>query len=405
MIEVYKLSKGANFYFVNKPGFVGKQAMVAFNYGSCDTNFKFNDKNIRQPKGIAHFLEHKMFEDKNINVFDEFSKYGAVSNAYTNFSTTAYYFNCNDNFSQNLSILLQMISDLYVNDENVNKEKGIISQEINMYEDDPYWQIYFNTLKCCYRQNSVRESVAGSIESIKEITPDMLYKSYDAFYTCDNCSIIVIGDLDLQSVGEQLERELKLKPTSNLEKTKHYENGIYTKKLSKQMAVDKTIYNIGFKENNIDENLAYRLCINNIILRLLTDRTSSLWYKLYKDGLADYDFGYDYVSGLDYGCAIIKGESNDYEKIYAEIREEIDRFISFGVSKSLINRLVSSIKSRMIMDFDNISSLSSLIADCASKNIELLDIYENYGKIDSTDIVNALKNNYTDYVISVIEPM
>lgn len=403
MIKCRTLNNGVKCYVIEKKNFVEKEAMIVFDYGSCDTHFKVDDKTIRQPLGIAHFLEHKMFEDKNINIFDEFTKYGGISNAYTNASSTAYYFTCSENFSKNFSILLSMVGSLYVTDENIEKEKGIINQEINMYEDDPYWQIYFNTLKCCYKNNSVRYSVAGSIESVGEITRDMLYKSYESFYTYGNCQLVVVGDVDFEKVCAQAERELRLNRDCSVEKKRIYENGIYTKNKNVKMPIDKTIFNFGFKENNIIDDLAMRISLNNIILKLLTGRSSRLWYKLYKTGLADFSFGYDYVGGADYGCAIIKGEGNRYKEILSEINEEINNIISYGVSEELISRTAKSIQGKMLMDLDNISAITSLIADCCSKNIEVLDIYENYGKINSNDIVYALKNNYSEFAVSIVE--
>lgn len=404
MIKCRTLNSGVKCYVVEKRGFVEKEAMVIFNYGSCDTHFKADGKSIKQPSGIAHFLEHKMFEEKDRNIFDDFTKYGALSNAYTNFSSTAYYFSCCDNFSKNLSLLLSMVGNLYVTPENVEKEKGIINQEINMYEDDPYWQIYFNTLKCCYKNNAVRDSVAGSVESVSEITPDMLYKSYESFYTYDNCQVVVVGDVDFDEVCSQVDKELKLNKNINIDKQKKYENGIYIKNKTVNMSVDRPIYNIGFKENNIIDNIAMRLSLNTIILKLLTGRSSRLWYKFYKTGMTDYGFGYDYVAGDDYGCAIVKGEGSKYKEIISALQEEINSLICYGAGDETLQRVIKSLRGKMLMDFENIASLTSFIADCSSKNIEVLDIYENYGKINNNDIVYALQNNYSDYALSVVEP-
>lgn len=404
MIKYKILNNGAKCYVVEKKGFVEKNAMIVFNYGSADTEFKLNDRSTTHPYGTAHFLEHKMFDMKNKNIFDEFTKYGANSNAYTNFSATAYYFNCTDNFKENFSTLMKMVGELYVTDKSVEREKGIITQEINMYEDDPYWQIYFNTLKCCYKNNSVRESVAGSVDSIKEIDTEILKNAYESFYTCDNCEIIVVGDVNFDDVCAQAEKELSLKTKSNVEKKKHYENGIYNKLMTEKMSVDKTIFNIGFKENNIIDDLSKRMCINNVILKLFTDKSSSLWYELYKKGIVDYGFGYDYVAGADYGCAIVKGESSDYESVYSALRSEIENYINHGIDDKLLKRITNSIRGRMLMDFENISAVGSLIADCSSKNVEVLDIYENYGKINNNDIIYALNNNYMEYAVSLIEP-
>lgn len=405
MIKCGILKNGVKCYVAEKKDFIGKQGAVVFNYGSCDTLFRAKEKNIKQPSGIAHFLEHKMFEEKNRNIFDEFTKYGGFSNAYTNASSTVYYFNCSDNFKENMSVLLSMVGDLYITDQSVESEKGIITQEINMYEDDPYWQIYFNTLKCCYKNNNVRESVPGTVESVNKITKEMLYQSYESFYTYDNCQVIAAGDVNFEEICSQVEKELRLNRNCGTEKKRVYENGIFTKKKNVKMSVDKTIFNFGFKENGIINDTAMRISLNNVILKLLTGKSSRLWYKLYRAGLADYSFGSDYVCGNDYGCGIIKGESNRYNDIITVINEEIENIISYGISDEVVGRISKAVQGRMLMDFDNIPALVSLIADCTSKNIEVDDIYENYDKINSADIIENLKNNYSEYVVSVVEPL
>lgn len=405
MIKSSVLSNGVKCYTLEKRGFKGKEAMVVFKYGSCNNKFRYNNKIIQQPYGIAHFLEHKLFDEKDINVFEEFSKYGGISNAYTNFSSTAYYFNCSDNFYENLKILLKMVGNLYITDESINKEKDIIAQEINMYEDDPYWQIYFNTLKCCYKNNSVRESVAGSVESIENITKEELYKAYESFYTYDNCCVIAVGDIDAEKVLNIVDKDLKLNNSSNVEILKQYENGVYTKNIATNMPVYRSIYNIGFKENTLIDSIAKRISLNNIILKMLTSRSSRLWYRLYTKGIADNSFSGEYVAGEDYGCTIIKGEGSKYNEIYDALNDEINNILTSGVNNDTVKRLAKSLKGQMEMEFDNIANLTSLIADCFSKNTEVLDIYENYDKINNDDIVFALKNNYSDSVVSVVESM
>ena len=172
-----KLENGVKCYIVPKKGYAEKKAMIAFNYGSCNTEFIYNGKTIKQTKGTAHFLEHKMF-DGSADIFSEFEKLGASANAFTNFTTTAYHFNCTENFEKAFELLMKMVSSLDTTEESVEREKKIIGQEIKMYNDDIGWQVYFNGLKCAYSDNNVRYSVAGTLESIDDINCEDLYNAY-----------------------------------------------------------------------------------------------------------------------------------------------------------------------------------------------------------------------------------
>ena len=199
-----KLNNNAMCYILPKKGYNEKEVMIAFKYGSKNTDFLVDGININQPYGIAHFLEHKVFEDRDINIFDNFSKLGLSANAYTNFDTTAYYFSGCENIDKGFDLLMKMVSSLYVTDENIEKEKGIITQEINMYKDDPYWQIYFNTLKAMYSKNSIRESIAGDVEDIEKITKDFFELHGDRNWGDDKAiigGIATFGGIPVTVIG------------------------------------------------------------------------------------------------------------------------------------------------------------------------------------------------------------
>lgn len=385
---------------IPKKGYNEKEVMIAFNYGSANIDFKVGDEEISQPYGIAHFLEHKMFEDKNINIFDSFARLGLSANAYTNFNTTAYYFSGCDNFEKGFDILMKMVSDLYLTEENMQKEKGIITQEINMYKDDPYWQVYFNVLKAMYSKNPIRESIAGDVCDIENITKEMLEKSYESFYSYENCIIIGCGDIDSKSFFEQAEH-LKLNNT-HAEK-KSINDNIYKKEYAVNMPVSKPIYHMGFRDSLKNTTLD-RLCISNIIMELLFSKSSELYEKLYNSGLADDSFNFEVLHGIDYGCTIIKGEGHSYNKILEETISQIKNYINYGIPKDTLERIIQKLKTQMLFNSENISSLVSFAADCFSKNIEILDIYNNYDKIDIEKIINTMKEQYTydNAVLSLI---
>ena len=193
----YEHGSGLKVFFVKKPGYNKKTAMFGTNYGSIDNTFKVqgSDKEIVVPDGIAHFLEHKLFEQEDGNMLDKFSKLGASPNAYTSFNQTVYYFSCTDLFEENFSMLLDYVQNPWLTDENVEKEKGIIGQEIRMYEDNPNWRVFFNLLDCLYVNHPVKLDIAGTIESISKITKELLYDCYYTFYTPSNMVVVVVGDL------------------------------------------------------------------------------------------------------------------------------------------------------------------------------------------------------------------
>lgn len=386
-----KLNNNAMCYVLPKKDYNEKEVMIAFKYGSKNTDFNVNNIEINQPFGIAHFLEHKMFEDKDINIFDSFSKLGLSANAYTNFDTTAYYFSGCDNIDKGFDLLMKMVSGLYLTEENIKKEKGIITQEINMYKDDPYWQIYFNVLKAMYSKNPIRESIAGDVSDINTITKEMLEKSYNTFYTYENCVIIGCGDFDSKSFFEQAEN-LKLGNTKAIKNK--YEDTIYNKEYTVNMSISKPIYHIGFRDK-LQNNILNRLCISNIIMNLLFSGSSKLYDSLYSNRLIDNSFSFEVLQGTDYGASIIKGEGNNYNKIIYDIMSEIKNYINYGIAKDTIERIVNKLKTQMLFNSENISSLVSFTADCYSKNIEILDIYNNYDKIVVDDIINTLKEQYT----------
>ena len=196
--SVYRevLPNGLEIRVVPRSGFVKKYAFFATRYGGMDTRFCLDGQWLDTPAGIAHYLEHKMFDTKEGNALQELAKNGAEPNAFTSNAMTGYYFDSTEHFEENLKILLSFVSVPYFTEESVAKEQGIIAQEIRMIEDNPDWQIYTRMMKCLYAQNPVRNSIAGTVESISHITADTLYQCHKAFYTPSNMILTVVGDVD-----------------------------------------------------------------------------------------------------------------------------------------------------------------------------------------------------------------
>lgn len=384
-----KLNNGVQCYIVPKKAYAEKKAMIAFNYGSCDTEFYYEGRSFSQPKGTAHFLEHKMFDGRK-DLFSEFESLGASVNAFTNFNTTAYHFNCTENFEDAFVLLMKMVSSLDTNEESVEREKKIIAQEIKMYNDDIGWQVYFNGLKCAYSDNNVRYSVAGTLESIEDIKCEDLYRAYNAFYRTENCCIIVAGDVDEKNIIRLAEENLKLE-RNTAKKMRKPEDEINNDLEKVTDDIPKTIFNIDFRENIETEDIGRRIALNEVMLEILLGKSSHLYNKLNREGLISGELTGEYLCGRDYGLRIIGGETEDIEKIVSEISDEAGRYISFGISECYLKRVVKAIKNRIIFGNESLDNICSAFADCFSKGIEVLDIYSKYDIINTGDIRNELK--------------
>ena len=215
------LDNGLSVYICKKSGFGKKIGLFGTKYGSVINDFVdiTTGKRMKVPDGIAHFLEHKLFEKEGANALDLFSKMGVSSNAYTSFDQTVYFFETNEKFEESIAMLVKLIKEPYFTDENVQKEQGIIGQEISMYDDDSNFMVYFNALRAMYQKNPVRIDIAGTIESISHITKELLYTSYNTFYSPQNMFFVVVGDVDVDETIKIIEDNIK-KYDNNVPSTK-----------------------------------------------------------------------------------------------------------------------------------------------------------------------------------------
>jgi len=404
-----KLISGVKCYIIPKAGYIEKQAMVAINYGSINNSFEIDGQIFDFPKGTAHFLEHKLFEDEHINVFEEFSKLGANVNAFTNFNTTAYYFNCNDNFDKSFKLLLDFVSKPYFTDKNVEKEKGIIKQEIKMYEDDFSWQVYFNMLDTMYFNNPVKYNIAGDIKSINDINKEVLYKCYESFYTLNNSAVICCGDFDekeIDNIIDSVNKNLKLKKSSNVKKIYDDEpNKVKSEYIENKMLVDKPIFNIGFKENVFSCDILKKICASKILLDIIMGESSDLFNKLYNENIVDNSFSYEYLNGINFGASIISGISENPIKVKEILVNKIYNLKDNGIEDTHFKRIKLKHIGRFIRGFNSIDAIVTTQADLFTKDINIEDVYKMYKDIYLEDIysrLQALDKNLM--VLSVIKP-
>ena len=416
--EVYyeKLENGLDVYFMPKHGFTKKYAVLATNYGSNELEFIpiGEDKKIRVNEGIAHFLEHKMFEQPDGgNAFDKFSKWGANANAFTNFTMTAYLFSATDNFYESLEHLIDYVQTPYFTDENVEKEKGIIEQEIKMYDDDPEWNVYFNTLKALYVNYPVRIDIAGTVDSIYKITKEELYKCYNTFYNPGNMALFVVGDLNKNKVMDVVKKVNHYdveKLSTKIEKFYPEEpDNVNQKEIVATFPVSMPMFNIAFKDNNVGikgNELLRKEIVTEILTDMIFKRGSKLFEDLYMKGLINDNFGGGFSSQIDYGFTILGGDSKDPRKVKEIILDYIEKYKIEGLAKKEFERTKKKKIGNFLKYFDSVNFIANNFITYKFKDINLLDYLDVLKDVTFEEISERLKShlNEENCVISIVEP-
>nr|WP_181215856.1 pitrilysin family protein [Mesobacillus foraminis] len=324
--ELYyeKLANGLDVYILPKKGFNKTYATFTTKYGSIDNHFMPFGKQefVKVPDGIAHFLEHKLFEKADGDVFQQFSRQGASANAFTSFTRTAYLFSSTSNVERNLETLIDFVQDPYFTEKTVEKEKGIIGQEITMYDDNPDWRLYFGVIENMYQNHPVKIDIAGTIESISHITKDMLYECYETFYHPSNMLLFVVGAIEPEAIMNQIKSNQEKKDyTAKPEIQRRFGQEIEEsakKKQVLQMNVQTPKCLVGIKSPPStltgSEMLKQELSVN-ILLDILFGKSSDHYTELYNEGLIDDSFSYDYTQEQGFGFAIVGGDTPDPEKL------------------------------------------------------------------------------------------
>ncbi|TRZ38657.1 insulinase family protein [Niallia circulans] len=330
--ELYfeELDNGLKVYILPKKGFNKTFCTFTTNYGSVDNMFvPLNGTEYKKvPDGIAHFLEHKLFEKKDRDVFQEFSKNGASANAFTSFTRTAYLFSSTQNVENNLETLIDFVQDPYFSEKTVEKEKGIIGQEITMYDDNPDWRLYFGLIENMYANHPVKIDIAGTIESITPITKDLLYECYDTFYHPSNMLLFVVGPVDPEEYMKNIRTNQQKKDyTKKSEIKRRFEEepeAVDKKKQVLQMNVQTSKCLVGIKALDVEqqgaEMLKNELSINTL-LDMLFSNSSENYQDLFSEGLIDDTFSYDYTQEKGFGFAMIGGDTGKPDELADRIQK------------------------------------------------------------------------------------
>ena len=378
-----------------KPGYSTSYAVIGTNYGSIDDALKVKGGEEKVlPWGTAHFLEHKLFESEELDAFERFAETGASANAYTTFDRTCYLFSCSSNFRKNLEILLDFVQHPYFTQQTVEKEQGIIGQEIRMYLDEPGWQVLFNLLRSLYHKHPVKVDIAGTEESISHITADLLYECYESFYNLNNMVLACAGNVTVDEVLDICDACLKETPEVFVERPDKGEPAdIVQPSIAQEFAVTIPAFALGFKETHETpiRSIKERI-LTDLLMDVVAGESSELYERLLREGLIDTGFGYEYFTGLGYATVIFEGRSRDPETVAEAIRAEVRKLRETGVDPVQFDRLRKMNYGKTVMSYNDIDGLANGLVGAYMNGAELFEELDLYRTITVEDANEQLKH-------------
>ncbi|MGM0396384.1 MAG: EF-P 5-aminopentanol modification-associated protein YfmH [Bacillota bacterium] len=408
-----KLDNGINLYYYPKKGFTKKYAIFTASYGSTDNLFiPFGGKEpVELPEGIAHFMEHKLFEEPGEDIFQKFASQGAYVNAYTNFNQTSYLFYSMDNFYENLELLINFVQNPYLTDENVEKEKGIIAQEIEMYQDNPKWVVFFNTLKAMYHRHPVRADIAGTVDSIIKISKEDLMTAYRTFYNPGNMVLFVVGDLNKDEILKTVESAGKEYEDTTQEVARILKNEpeeILLNSIEERMMTSKPLFNIGIKDNDLGmsgKEAVKKDIATNIILDMLFTDSSEFYNELYSEGLIDSSFGAYFTGKKTYGHSLIAGQSDNPQEIYDRIIKMFnnpDEYITMEAFLRIKRKEIGG----FLTGLNSVEFIANNLTDLYFQDFLLIDYLDVLNEVTFDDIRERFQTHFREdrSVISIIWP-
>lgn len=404
-----KLPNGLQVYILPKPGFQKTYATFSTKYGSIDNHFQVAGKTAAKvPDGIAHFLEHKMFEEPEGDIFATFASQGASANAFTSFDRTVYLFSATEHLTENLTTLINFVQNPYFTDANVEKEKGIIGQEIKMYQDNADWRAYFGLIEALYQVHPVHIDIAGTIESIAEISKETLYECYHTFYHPENMILFIVGGVDPKQVMELVRANQAAKTFEPQGEIKRYFDPEPAKVRQEQRIVELPVslpkFFIGFKEK--PDGLAGRELLKlelgtKIMLDALFGPSSDHYQTLYDDNLISDSFGSEYNLASDYAFTVIGGETRDPDELQARIKTILAAALEHGIPEAAFERSRRKKLGGFLRMMNSPESLANEFTKYAFKQIDMFDILPVYEELTLQDVNSQLKSHFDWNAMSV----
>lgn len=398
--ELYyeKLANGLKVYILPKKGFNKTFCTFTTNYGSVDNTFiPLEGSEFTQvPDGIAHFLEHKLFEKEDGDVFQDFSKQGASANAFTSFTRTAYLFSSTSNVANNLETLINFVQEPYFTEKTVEKEKGIIGQEITMYDDNPDWRLYFGLIENMYVHHPVKIDIAGTIESISHITKDMLYECYNTFYHPSNMLLFIVGPVDPEEYMAQIrENQSKKDYTNHSEiqrKFKEEPAHVNKDKQVLKMNVHTSKCLVGIKGIDVEQSgkeMMKQEWSINLLLDFLFSESSENYQNLFQEGLIDDTFSYDYTQEHGFGFAMIGGDTSDPDRLETAIKEILMKAKTTDFASETLERTKKKKIGAFLRAINSAEYIANQFTRYAFNEMNLFDVVPAVEEITVEDIKNA----------------
>ena len=408
---IEKLKNGLTIIIVPKAGIRKKYVIFGTHYGSNDSKFIVPGENevTEVPKGVAHFLEHKMFEQENgRNSLDVLSSLGVNANAYTTNTHTAFLYECTDNFYEALDEFMDYVQHPYFTDENVEKEKGIIGQEIMMYDDYPEWKVYLNALEAMYHNNPVKLDITGTIETISHIDKEILYKCYNTFYNPSNMCLVVCGDFNPEEILKEIEKRLIDKKASGEIKRIYEEEdeSIVKPNIEAKMDVSIPLFTIGIKCKPANQTQKVKKDIAiSILLNMIIGESSTLYQDLYKSGILLNSPSYEFDFTNEYAHILISGSSRNPQEFYNKLNEEIKNLKTNGLDKENFERIKKKLYGEYIKEYNDVSDIARMFLNDFMNGINSFEYLEEITSIDINYLEQVLKNDFDTekMVFSVIK--
>lgn len=400
---------GLTVYVWPKEGYRSHYAVFGTYYGSIDAAFTLGGKDVEVPAGIAHYLEHKLFENEDCDAFQRYAATGADANAFTSFERTAYLFSGTGDITPSLEILLDFVQAPYFTPETVEKERGIIGQEIRMYDDAPGWRVFFNLLRSMYQTHPVRTDIAGTVESIAQITPELLYGCYDAFYNLHNMVLAVAGNVTVEQVLAVADRLLKPAPPWSLTRPDPHEPlDVGTARVEERMTVAAPLFYFGFKHPMTGmEPLSVKEAVaGSALLEILAGHSSPLYTRLMQEGLINRSFGMELFDGPGYAAFLFGGESRDPDAVAAAIGEEADRLRREGIDPLAFEAVRNALYGAAVMSLNDVEDCGDQLMNGHFRKLTPFEELEATAALTLKDVTNlltrSLDRNRT--VLSIIRP-